>query len=233
MIDSISGLGFYPGHEEFEKQIDNQNFLNVYPMNHENINNEQKELVKYWIEKYSKRQEYTLKEFIEKHLSPTPKIEVGKWYHIENGGLWFVEEVDVPTQFGLINYGYGINAAGIFKEKGDEKFGIGPQLFIKEANKEEVKEGLIQEAKRRGYTKGNFKCLRGYTECKKWKDVNPFYVSYLESTKDSVWITGIHTYHLCVFDKGKWAEIVDENVGVKETIARLESELKTLKSQLK
>lgn len=196
----------------------------------ENPTEEQKELIRYWIKKMfkeniTKQHQY---DWIEKHLSPKPKIEVGKWYKS-------------TCSNGVISYcycshpdftGYGFNSSGEWVEK---NIWLKFKESWKEATEKEVEERLIQEAIKRGYKPGNFKCLGNWDNSGQFLKGNAESFTYEKESPNpnSLWIHNIHTYSLLLFHNGKWAEIIDENKEVKEAIARMEAELETLKKQVK
>lgn len=193
----------------------------------EKLDNEQKELVKYWIEKLAKEAKSSIvtietRSFTEKYLTPEPVIEVGKWYKHKDGSYpnWLV------FNGGEDSLTYGFTATGDwgtdFKVWYIKEWGV-------EATREEVEQRLIEEAKRRGFVNGakttgidddSQEIIKGTFFINKLKDG-------LNAHLKSNGILGV-----TIFKDGKWAEIIDEKAEIRESVARLEAELKELKSKL-
>lgn len=69
--------------------------------------------------------------------------------------------------------------------------------LTRKATPKEVEKRLIEEAKKRGYKKGNYKCL--WTNDVRYDDCIPMYAL----DEDRLWLK-----NGCVYSKGKWAEII-------------------------
>lgn len=200
--------------------------------NYENLTNEQKELVRYWIEKFW--YESTVigtkilegkQSFTEKYLTPTPVIEVGKAYkYPTNKFLLFIKEkLDEKHVIG-----YGFNESGEWRS--EHKFGILSQ--VEEATLEEVKERLIEEAKK--YIQKSFiRFSDGEKICNKL--VNPEFEYHPNGLQFNSKFKGKPCLTLngnvIMFD-GKWAEIIDDKQEIRDKVEVLEAELKELKSML-
>lgn len=189
---------------------------------HENLDNEKKELVKYWIDKLFKSYDTPILEsesitFIEKHLSPTPVLMPKKWYWYNDCLLCYQS-----TREDKVIRAYGFLYSGIWQN--ESNFGDVPKQW-KEATPEEYEPRLIELAKSKGYRLGNFKCLRfpPLTIIDAKSDI------FVED--GNVWM-GEKTRANCIMHNGKWAEIIDTKAEIRESVARLEAELQTLKSQL-
>lgn len=181
----------------------------------EKLDNEQKELVKYWIEKFENHSNITKEDFTEKYLTPEPVIEVGKWYKHKDGSYpnWLV------FNGGEDSLTYGFTAAGDW----DTDFKV---WYIKEwgveATREEVEKRLIEEAKIRGYREGidvdSAQTGKKYTINGKVRFLFDRNVLCFDN--------------VTIFFEGKWADIIDEKAEIRESVARLEAEIKELKSKL-
>jgi|GEM_PF-4342517 len=195
----------------------------------ENLTEQEKELIRYWIEKYYLQIHQNMlppsyNEFIEKNnLSPKPKIEVGKWYtgldHILGANfIGYITEI----KDGRFFY-YGFNCCGDWKDK-DYYSNF---KSIREAAKEEVEERLIQEFNKK-YLNFGVKCLHYADNCTDISKIERLYYDENDNCLRYDLPNGVG----CAFDSGKWAEIIDEKAEIKETIARLQKEIETLKKQL-
>lgn len=191
----------------------------------EKLDNEQKELVKYWIYKLDKHFKIGgIQSFIEKHLTPEPVIEVGKWYKGKNNAckklLFFCTGFNNSSK----PIGYGFDGNGDWCDLDDVTW----TSEVTKATPEEVAQRLIEEAERR-YKQGD---TISYRNRGKAKIVGDIYFA------DECGIVAVLTdskstnpfYPL--MDNGEWAEIIDEKAEIRESVARLEAELKELKSKL-
>lgn len=197
----------------------------------ETLNNEQKELVKYWIRKFAKDQ-FTLglvetpDSFIEKHLTPEPVIEVGKWYKGNNNrckkALFFCTGFNNSSK----PLGYGFDVYGDWCDLDDVTW----TSEVTEATLEEVEQRLIEEAKRIGFVKGAK--IKGIGINKDISNVcnSPINGNFKFFSDSNILDSEYGTGH--VFNNGKWAEIIDEKSELRETIAKLRAELSTLEAQL-
>lgn len=194
----------------------------------EKLDNEQKELVKYWIIKYAFNGKLSRAKFIEKHLTPEPVIEVGKWYIT----------TDKEGNEYLFNHQDRGSSYGFFKGKWISEnwsTGDGWPNTPRQATPEEVKPRLIEEAERRGYKDGiKFRDLD--TGNIRTIVSNVFPLVTIErlnvSTPSKEWIINNGASNPYIYDNGKWAEIIDEKAEIRESVARLEAELQELKSKL-
>ena len=106
--------------------------------------------------------------------------------------------------------GYGIGSRGLWQS--DKDMTYGHSSAFREATREEIEEALIAEGKRRYKIGDVVTCLSAVVETdaiivdgnKKW-DLDMW---------GRLWF-----YGMCVFDKGQWAEIVDQS-GKLESIGR-------------
>lgn len=114
------------------------------------------------------------------------KLEVGKWYKSDMGGLWYVEKI---TKNGQISF--GINYEGRWIDSGERQ---STGLF--EAIEQEVFEALKNEAEKRGFGE---KCLFYFEGFK----FNALYGNNFTFEDGKLYLQeGI------VFSNGKWAEII-------------------------
>lgn len=125
-----------------------------------------------------------------------PEFEVGKWYY-----CW---------QDYLIHYsGNELNNYGFCSGWRSDLLCSKNQPIQRPATDKEVEEALIKEAKRRGFKKGvRFECLYGWTNNKysEWRNDEISFRYY----EGGLWVYGINFYELCIFQEGKWAEIIKE-----------------------
>jgi hypothetical protein len=124
------------------------------------------------------------------------KLAVGKWYK-SNGFLRkFEGKFGNSSVFGFKKDGSYYSSLGFHEE--DEHI---------LATDEEVSEALIEEAKRRGYKNGNYKCISGL---KTYEVKDSFFLDQGE-----LWMgkSGLSNQ---VFENGVWAEIIEEENPVYE-----------------
>lgn len=189
----------------------------------ETLNNEQKELVKYWIEKFLGNAFKTTetKAFIEKHLTPEPGIEVGKWYITtdKEGNEYLFNHQDRGSSYGFFK-GNWISENWFT--------GDGWPNTPRQATPEKVKQRLIEEAKRRYKREDTI----SYRNRGKAKIVGDIYFA------DECGIVAVLTdskstnpfYPL--MDNGEWAEIIDEKREIEDEIDFITHRLEQLKTKL-
>lgn len=191
----------------------------------EKLDNEHKELVKYWFEKYRKGYD-SFNKFIEKHLTPEPVIEVGFWWKFEG-----VNDFDCSKLLIFVTgfnnngkpKGYGFDIDGKWIED-DENYWCVYDLKPIKATPEEVEQRLIEEAKKIGYKPGMaIESLFSMSNNK-----ISTHAEYVYTHKDNDIVYG----GVWIYKNGKWAEIIDEKTEIRESVARLEAELQELKSKL-
>lgn len=138
---------------------------------------------------------------------------IGKWNRTNcMDSLVFIEKFD--KEMGAKGYGF----------KNDEWYY--PNKFYwstmgaRPVTDKEVKDALINEAIKRGVKKGvKIKCLHGWSEkAAFWynkKDVKFVFCN------NGLWVEGLSEYTLCVFQDGKWAEIIkDEKIMIGGYVVR-------------
>lgn len=126
------------------------------------------------------------------------ELEVGKWYTVENGCLFFLEKI---TDDWFKGYGFtsAKNYYNDFQEYKSKKLTI--------ATDQEVETALINEAKKRGFKDGNYKCLDFPTLT--IKNCNIYeYSAY----KNRLFLSSKGIYCNLIFNNGKWAEIISETI---------------------
>lgn len=204
----------------------------------EKLDNEQKELVKYWIDKSRECFAYTdHSEFIEKHLKPEPVIEVGIWVKAKYQSskfMVFIESLEQPDKDDNSVKSYGFSKSGEWMDS-ELRCPIFLTNRCVKATPEEAKTRLIEEANRKGYRDGvkfrdletgNIRTIRSNS----FSSVTE--TSIHVSTPQEEWIVCNGISNPRIHDNGKWAEIIDEKAEIRESVARLEAELKDLKSKL-
>jgi len=120
-------------------------------------------------------------------------LQVGKWYktkEYENFLIFLKKDADFSN--------YGFNTIGEWSNE----LGMASRDSLTPATDEEVSTALIAEAKRRGYKKGNHKCLSFCATC------NPVKSKYFFQLGD-IWIGETDKCNL-IFERGVWAEIIKE-----------------------
>jgi hypothetical protein len=214
----MKDIHYYP---EF-RGLNNLIFKEKNMKTFDNPTNEEKEMIRYWIDKYENSNHSSVKGFYDEHLATKPNIEVGKWYKNKfNSALCYCINKEL-NGYGFSAYNDWVNDCIWLKSQ--------PELNWIEATEQEATERLIEEANRRGYVLGNHKCLRhSFLTYIEGFDTHFFF----RQKDNTLWIEKRGNRANCVFENGKWADIIDEKAEVKETIARLESELETLKKQVK
>jgi len=125
------------------------------------------------------------------------ELEVGKWYNWINKELLFCVTEIKRNRI----YYYGFDDGVYNKIEWIHK-----DNDFEPATPEEVETALVNEAKRRGFVKGNVikECLHG-------GDFNAKLVKgYLfEYESNQLWINSkTNGYNVCIFDNGTWAEII-------------------------
>ena len=155
-----------------------------------------------------------LQEFIPEAFET--KLEVGKWYKSESGSICF----------NLEDSYYGFDCVGDWRDI--TYFKIGEDIYEWElATEEEVREALINEAKKRGYKEG-VKCKFGIIEEIRTIETNDF-VFKLEYNTLGIKLKNGNAD--VIFRSGKWAEIIEQSEPTKEEINRVLTFLKNQNEQ--
>lgn len=139
-------------------------------------------------------------------------IKVGNWYkgsYNDNRNIiFYAREIDEDEDiigYGFVENGWSYNA--IFSNLDSETM-----KTIKPATNEEVEAALIKEAKRRGFLKGvKSKCLEDL-QIETIKEEKYEYTEHTDGDK-CLWVQASdygNGFNLCVFNNGKWAEIIQE-----------------------
>ena len=151
------------------------------------------------------------------------KLEVGKWYKLK----------DNPKILALYDcFKHHRPYAYIFNEKCDYEYRVEFSLFElptywELATEEEVREALINEAKKRGYKEG-VKCKFGIIEDIRTLETNDFEFKF-ESNLLLVKCNDVTSD--IIFRNGKWNEIIEETEPTKEEINRVLTFLKNQNEQ--
>lgn len=165
------------------------------------------------------------KETIEEHYPEFKnKLEVGKWYKYKKwNDIMFMTEPD-----NLKVKGYGFDNGCWFDNRSTNMY----YGFTNKsenwtlATKDEVEKAFIAEAEKRGFDKNdasNVVCLKGYNKYKTqehYKDVNSGFE--YEHREGQLWIINSCFLSVCIFDNGKWAEIITKK---KMTLKEIENKL--------
>ena len=151
------------------------------------------------------------------------KLEVGRWYKLK----------DNPKILALYDcfknhrpYAYLFNAKGDYEYAPILSF-IELPTYWELATEEEVREALINEAKKRGYKEG-VKCKFGIIEEIRTIETNDF-VFKLEYNTLGIKLKNGNAD--VIFRSGKWAEIIEQSEPTKEEINRVLTFLKNQNEQ--
>ena len=144
------------------------------------------------------------KELLQKFIPEAfeTKLEVGKWHKSKerkNKTLFVPNKEQCDS-----NMGYGFNYLGEFKESNFNLCGSFPNYF-ELATEEEVREALINEAKKRGFNNiGNLKIKNTFGGISNGfvTLTNNFYYDYKGNT--------LRLDGALIFNNGVWAEIIEE-----------------------
>lgn len=129
------------------------------------------------------------------------ELEIGKWYKNKN----------LPTT--IINcqvfnerekYGYGFHL-----DLYADKWGLLNYEDYTEATEDEVRNALINEAKKRGYTSKNTKCLKSLSRGNK---INENYNFGFFFNDNVLYSQPKGDGGFCLFENGIWAEIIKEEI---------------------
>lgn len=162
----------------------------------ENLDNEQKQLVEYWIRKYQEADvmPFINEAFIKKHLTPNPIIEAGFWYRFPHEEKWmlYVEKSNHETFSG-----YGFDACGKWMSDWKMLDLMNLKGLVKVTPKE-VESRLIAEAKRRDLDKDLERLESFYFEN------NELHAKYgrIQHTLVSK----------CILKNGEWADVSEHKV---------------------
>lgn len=129
------------------------------------------------------------------------ELEVGKWYKSNLYGkkLYYFTEFKQADGY-IKRYYYGF-IDDLFKKDYTASTDLDNSWTL--ATDKEVEAALIAEAKRRGYAKNNYKCLRGETL------PNCYEKMYYDKDMNELRFTNGYRYNV-LFKDGKWAEICED-----------------------
>ena len=129
-------------------------------------------------------------------------LEIGKWYKFKQ---FLICVLDETHWFGFGYDGKWCEISEYFNLLNDKDF--------VPATHQEVEEALIKEAKKQHFTIENLhliKCLCGFNKEVKDDRSNANY--YYEYGHNKLWIVDGGFTDCCVFDNGKWAEIIEQSL---------------------
>lgn len=196
----------------------------TYEFDHENLSNDQKEIVRYWIGKIPLESLNLngINSFIKEHLTPEFNPKVGTWY---------ITTDDDGNEF-LFNHQEEGTSYGFFKGVWSNTYWDTSCNWTnnpREATREEVELRLIEEAKRRGFVEGvktididgdKSEIIKG-----------TFFINTLKRGLNAH-LKSNDILGVTIFRNGQWAEIIDPKQEVRDKIEVLEKELKELKGML-
>ena len=160
-----------------------------------------------------------LQEFIPEAFET--KLEVGKWYKLK----------DNPKILALYDcFKHHRPYAYIFNEKGDYEYRVEFSLFESPtywelATEEEVREALINEAKKRGYKEG-VRCKFGLI-----KEIRTIETNIFDWNGKDFFVRCINGNADIIFKNGKWAEIIEEPKETEPTKEEINRVLTFLKNK--
>ena len=149
------------------------------------------------------------------------ELEVGRWYRLK----------DNPEILALYDcFKHHRPYAYIFNENGNYEYRVEFSLFElptywELATEEEVREALINEAKKRGYKEG-VKCKFGIIE-----DIRTIETNIFDWNGKYLFVRCINGNADIIFRSGKWAEIIEQSEPTKEEINRVLTFLKNKNEQ--
>jgi len=123
------------------------------------------------------------------------ELELNKWYKSDMGGLWFAAEF---LDGGKKQRSYGFNRKSEWINSG---YRDSTGLVL--ATPQEIESALINEAKKRGYKDGNYKCLSLSSRTYSHSDDYIFY-------NDKLYSGWVDDHRNIIFQNGKWAEIIEQ-----------------------
>lgn len=159
-----------------------------------------------------------LQEFIPEAFT---KLQINKWYKRRHKkALFYV--INLPNDECHLIKVYG------FDNGGDWMHHESPQTYPDNeviATEEEVREALINEAKKRGYKKG-VKCKFGIIE-----DIRTIETNIFDWNGKYLFVRCINGNADIIFKNGKWAEIIEEPKETEPTKEEINRVLTFLKNQ--
>ena len=150
------------------------------------------------------------------------KLEVGKWYKSKNYNkktLFFTNKETCDEYIG-----YGFDFIGKYYETDFVLYGSKPEDF-ELASEEEVREALINEAKKRGYKEG-VRCQFGLI-----KEIRTIETNIFGLNGKELFVRRINGNADIIFRNGKWVEIIEQSEPTKEEINRVLTFLKNQNEQ--
>lgn len=144
-------------------------------------------------------------------------LDEGCWYVYPKGSMQYNE--NNGQGYAVDFRGRWINSVDWLKRTG--------KVIPRKATKEQVKEALMNEAKKRGlYNIGDLKIKSiGRINYSGLITINNAYCYDIQL--DRLYLDGA-----IIYEKGKWAEVVQNNSEIKKEIAELENKLQELKNKL-
>lgn len=155
--------------------------------------------------------------------------EKGKWYKLtwDNGqAIAYVNSDGTKDGRTGGTKGFGIRNGGIWDDTYNGLWGGSIDVKKELMTPQEIESMLWKEAEKRGIGKDTK--IECYADDDKLCNNTECYNLEYDFADDELWnING------CIYSKGKWAKPLDPNKEIKETISRLEKELKELKEKVK
>jgi hypothetical protein len=128
-------------------------------------------------------------------------LEVGKWYNGYEDYLLFITKIKQEIGYKKIYY-YGFTSGYV-----DEDYIANTDIekYLKPATNKEVEQALIKEAKKRGFKEGvKFNSA--------WRSGAICYFNGMHYEAKNNSLSSGCSHNDCIFQSGKWAEIVKETI---------------------
>ena len=140
---------------------------------------------------------------VEEVLTKLKPIETTLMNEIFNMNTWYTKDGQHPFFYIPLDkdFGIGLGSMGMWT-KG---LCLTSKTDYRQAASDEIEDMLTAEAKRRGVAAGcELKCLRGWDKTGSYKAAD---ITFSLSGNNTLWVNGLHSYALCVYQDGKWAKI--------------------------
>jgi len=159
------------------------------------------------------------------------KWEKGKWYKLtwDNGQAIAYVNSDGTNQASKFNStkGFGVRNGGLWDSVNNIYWGGSDMTKRELATPQEIESMLWKEAEKRGIGKDT-KIEKSLTQFGEQCSNDGGYAICYDYNYDELW-----NKNGCIYKQGKWTTPLDPNKEIKETISRLEKELKELKEKVK
>lgn len=165
--------------------------------------------------------DYRLKEWFPQAFEI--ELEIGKWYKHNRFLLYIIDET----------HWYGFDVSGAWNDYATYEDLMTDKDLLPATDKE-VETALIAEAKKLKLSPKNIRnisCVCGFSNSKTQEYYTKEAEYFFESDINKLWLVGGSFLDICIFDNGKWAEIISEQIELtlEQRIERIEEQLKIKK----